>query len=430
MTESILGFIALMALVFLRVPVAFAMLIVGIAGFGLMFGWRPALISASEATLSTTREYSMLVLPLFLLMGNLISRAGLAGRLYNASYAWMGHRRGGLARATIVSCAGFSAVCGSSLATTATVARIAVPQMARLGYSDALASGSVAAGGTLGILIPPSVIMVLYGVLTQSDIAALFIAGVIPGVLGILLYSLTVTIVTRLNPKAGPAGPVTPMPERWRALAGVWEILAIFGLVIGGIYGGLFTPTEAAGVGAFGAFVSVVLRQTTSLASLVAILWETALTSAALFMILIGAMVFANFVNMTGLPRQIGEVVAGGGYSPWAVLMLIILVYLILGTIVDSISMIMLTIPVFFPVVQAYGFDPIWFGIVVVVVTEISLITPPIGMNIFVLANVVPNMRISAIYRGVMPFVLIDLVRLGLIVAFPALSLFLPSMMH
>lgn len=430
MFESVIGFAGLLGLIFLRVPVAFAMMIVGVLGFGLTVGWKPSLISAAQAAVHSTQEYSLLVIPLFLLMGNLISRAGLSARLYDASNAWLGHRRGGLARATIVSCAGFSAVCGSSLATTATMARIAVPEMNRLGYSRELAAGSIAAGGTLGILIPPSVIMVMYGVLTQTDIAALFIAGVIPGLLGILFYNLAVTIVTRLKPDSGPAGVHVEWGEKWRSLLGVWEILLLFILVIGGIYVGLFTPNEAAGVGAFGALLSVVFRRTATLWEIIDVFYETAILSAALVTVLIGAFVFSSFLNMTGMPREIGAVVSGNGLPAWAVMALIIVAYVLLGMVLDSISMILLTIPVFFPLVQFYGFDPIWFGIIVVVVTEISLITPPVGMNIFVLANVVPDLRIGTIYRGVIPFVLVDLLRLALLLAFPAISLTLPAMMN
>ncbi|WP_417587335.1 TRAP transporter large permease [Pararhodobacter oceanensis] len=430
MIDAFLGFAALLLLIFLRVPIAFAMMLVGLVGFGLVIGWRPSFISAAQATIHTTQDYSLLVIPLFLLMGNLISRSGLSGRLYDATYAWLGHRPGGLARATIVSCAGFSAVCGSSLATTATMAKIAVPQMKRLGYSPELSAGAIAAGGTLGILIPPSVIMVLYGVLTQTDIAALFIAGVIPGVMGIMMYNLAVTFVVRRAPQAGPAGPVVSWREKWSALLGVWEIVLLFALVIGGIYFGLFTPNEAAGVGAFGALLSTVFRRTIGFGQLVDVFYETAVMSATLIVVLIGAFVFSNFLNMTGMPRQIGEFVAGNGYPVWLVMALIILAYLVLGMILDSISMILLTIPVFFPLVQFYGLDPIWFGIIIVVVTEISLITPPVGMNIFVLASVVPEMQIRTIYRGVIPFIAADFLRLALLLAFPALSLFLPNMMN
>jgi len=430
MLDASLGFAALLALIFLRVPIAFAMMIVGIVGFGLVVGWRPSLISAAQSAIHTSQEYSLLVIPLFLLMGNLISSSGLSGRLYDATYAWLGHKPGGLARATIVSCAGFSAVCGSSLATTATMAKIAVPQMRRLGYSQELAAGAIAAGGTLGILIPPSVIMVLYGVLTQTDIASLFIAGVVPGFLGIILYNAAISVTARRRPEAGPPGPAVPLRDKMRALMGVWEILLLFILVIGGIYIGLFTPNEAAGVGAFGAFLSVVLRRSVGFGKLVEVFFDTAILSATLVAVLVGAAVFSNFLNMTGMPRQIGEFVSGNGYPAWAVLGLIILAYVILGMILDSISMILLTIPIFFPLVQTLGLDPIWFGIIVVVVTEISLITPPVGMNIFVLANVMPEIGIRTIYRGVIPFIVADIVRLGLLLAFPALSLFLPHMMY
>lgn len=429
MLDAFLGFAVLLGLIFLRVPIAFAMLMVGIVGFGLVIGWRPALISAAQSTIHTTQEYSLLVIPLFLLMGNLITRSGLSGRLYDATYAWLGHRPGGLARATIVSCAGFSAVCGSSLATTATMARIAVPQMRRLGYSPELTAGSIAAGGTLGILIPPSVIMVLYGVLTQTDIAALFIAGVVPGFLGIAFYNLAVTAVTRLSPGSGPAGPRVSWHDKWVALLGVWEIVVLFILVIGGIYIGLFTPNEAAGVGAFGALLSTIFRRTVNFGQLVEVFYESAMLSATLIAVLVGAFAFSNFLNMTGMPRQIGDLMVGNGYPAWLVLALIIGAYLVLGMILDSISMILLTIPVFFPLVQTYGLDPIWFGIIVVVVTEISLITPPVGMNIFVLSSVAPDIGIRTIYRGVVPFIIADLFRLGLLLAFPVLTLFLPNMM-
>lgn len=430
MIEAALGFLALLSLILLRVPVAFAMIITGICGFGLVIGWKPALISGAQTVADTTNEYSLSVIPLFLLMGNFITRAGLSSALYDVSYTWMGHRKGGLARATIVSCAGFAAVCGSSLATTATMAKVALPEMNRLGYSKSLAAGAIAAGGTLGILIPPSVIMVLYGILTQTDIASLFIAGIIPGLLGIILYNLAVSFVTHIDPEAGPAGPHFTWEEKFQSLSKVWEVLLLFVVVIGGIYIGLFTPTEAAGIGAFGAFLSVLVRRAATIGQLFEALFDTVVLSASIFMILIGALIFSNFLNMTAMPSSLGNFVADKGLSPMMVMTLILIIYIFLGTILDSISMILLTIPLFFPLVDQLGFDPVWFGIIVVVITEISLITPPIGMNIFVLSSTAPDLPISTIYRGVLPFVAADLVRLVLLLLIPGLSLFLPTMMN
>jgi len=429
MEQAAIGFLGLLALIVLRVPVAFAMVIAGIAGFGLMFGWKPALISAAQTVADTPREYSFSVVPLFVLMGSLIARGGLAAALYDASFAWLGHRPGGLARATIVSCAGFAAVCGSSLATTATMSKVALPEMERLGYAKSLSAGAIAAGGTLGILIPPSVIMVLYGILTETDIAKLFIAGILPGILGVFLYNFAVSMVTRFSPESGPPGPRVPWPERWRALLGVWEILLLFLIVIGGIYVGFFTPTEAAGIGAMGAFLAVVVRRRASLSNVFESLHESAILSANIFMVLIGALIFSNFLNMTAMPKLLGGLVADSNLAPMYVMLSMILIYVLLGCILDSISMILLTVPIFFPLIKVMGFDPVWFGIIVVVVTEISLITPPIGMNIFVLGSMVPDLKISTIYRGVLPFVAADIVRLLLLLYFPIISLILPSLM-
>ncbi len=437
MTESLIAFAILLALVMLRVPIAFAMGLVGFAGFGLTIGWSPSMAMAVNVTYETGLAYSLSVVPLFILMGNFVRQAGLSDELYTASYAFLGHRRGGLAMATVVACGGFSAVCGSSLATAATMSKVAMPPMRRFGYADSLAAGSIAAGGTLGILIPPSVILVIYGIMTESDIGRLFIAGVVPGILGILLYLVAVKVTVMLNPAAGPPGERLDWPARLRALAGVWGVLVLFVIVIGGIYGGVFTPTEAGGIGAFGGFLFALLRGRLGWRDLVQILTESVRTTAMIFTILIGALIFSNYINVAGMPSELGALVTSYDLSPLVVVLLIMLIYVALGCVLESLSMILLTVPVFYPLVQALDFgtmiDPdmvlIWFGIVIVVVTEISLITPPVGLNVFVLNGMLPDVRLATIFKGVTPFWILDIVRLALLVLVPSISLWLPSLM-
>ena len=428
MTVAI-AFIALFALLFVGLPLTFALGLIGFFGFAWIIGINPAGAMSAQIAWDTVTSYSLSVLPLFVLMGNLVNHAGLSRELYAASNAMVGHRRGGLAMATILACGGFSAVSGSSLATAATMSSIALPSMRRYGYSDALSTGAVAAGGTLGILIPPSVIMVIYGSMTETSIGKLFIAGVIPGLLGILFYTLAVAFTAWRNPEAGPAGPRLAWRERMRAVGQVWATLALFVLVIGGIYLGVFTATEAAGIGAAGAFLIALQRGTLTISSLIGILAATARTTAMLMAVLVGALIFSNFVNVAGVPSTVVNLINGFGLSPMGVILILIVFYLILGCVFDSLAMILLTIPVFFPLVMGLGFDPVWFGILIVMVVEISLITPPIGMNIFVIRSVARDIPVTTIYRGVVPFVLVDVVRLLLIVLVPALVLFLPSQM-
>ena len=425
MTEALIAFAAMLALAFARLPIAFAMGLVGFAGFALKTSVPAALAMAGAVTYETGLSYALSIVPLFVLMGNLVTRAGLSEELYDASHAFLGHRRGGLAMATIVACGGFSAICGSSIATAATMAKVAVPPMRRFGYSDALASGSVAAGGTLGILIPPSVVLVIYGILTQQNIGKLFIAGVLPGLLAILCYIGAVMFTVRRDPAAGPPGPRRNAAERMAALKSVWGVLALFVLVLGGIYGGVFTPTEAAGIGAAGGFVFAVLRRGFSLVWLRQVLVESAATTGMIFTILIGALVFANFVNMTTMPAELIAASEKLGAWPILVILAICIIYVLLGCVLESMSMILLTVPIFYPVVAHLGFDLIWFGIIVVVVTEISLITPPVGLNVFVLRTVLPDIPTGTVFRGVMPFIAADVVRLSLLVAFPSIALVL-----
>jgi C4-dicarboxylate transporter DctM subunit len=428
MTEALLGFGAMFVLMALRIPIAFSMGIVGVVGIGLMRSWNAALSSTATEILDIAK-YTLSVVPLFVLMGNFVTRAGMSRELYRAAYSFIGHRRGGLAMSTILACAGFGAICGSSIATTATMARVAMPEMRRFGYRDSFATGAIAAGGTLGILIPPSVIMVIYGIMTEQSIGALFAAGIVPGILATALYMLTAHLVVRRDPAIGPPGARTPWPERMRALADIRSVVLLFVIVLGGLYGGWFTPTEAAGIGASGGFLIALARRELDAASLVHVLTDSARTTAMLFTIVIGASLFANFVNFTTLPSDLREFVLEFGLNPILVVVAICVIYVVLGTAMEELSMILLTVPVFFPLIQALGFDGVWFGILVVCVVEIGMISPPVGMNVFVLRSVLPDVPTGSIWMGVTPFLMADLVRLALLVAFPAITLWLPQLL-
>ena len=434
MEVALTGLGILLALILLRMPIAFAMAVVGFAGFWYLRGFTAAAATTSERFYSTVLNLELSVLPLFVLMGNLVARAGLAHELYAAAQTWLGHRRGGLAMATIVACGGFSAVCGSSLATAATMAKVALPPMRKFGYLDSLATASIAAGGTLGILIPPSVVMVLYGLMTETSINQLFAAGFLPGLVGILFYLAAVQWAVWRNPASGPRGPRATWAERLTALRGVWAVVLLFVLVLGGIYGGVFTPTEAAGVGAGGALALAIARRVPWLA-LAQVLLDSARTSATLFFILIGALIFSNFVNAAGLPEGLLRLIVGEGTPPYAVILIILMIYIVLGCVLESLSMILLTVPIFYPVVSGLnlGIDPrwvlVWFGIIIVVVTEISLITPPVGLNVFVLASVVPDVTTTTIFRGIFPFIVVDVIRLLVLTFVPWITLVLPRLL-
>jgi tripartite ATP-independent transporter DctM subunit len=437
MVESLIGFAAVLILVLLRLPIAFAMGLVGMIGYAYETSFRGAVSMSGRLLIDTAQDYGLSVVPLFILMGLFVNKGGLSRELYQVSYAFLGHLRGGLAMATIVACGGFSAICGSSLATAATMSKVAMPQMRRYGYADSLSTASIAAGGTLGILIPPSVILVIYGLLTETSIGSLFIAGIVPGAIGILFYLLAVKFTVTRNPDAGPAGERTDWKGRFEAIRGVWAVLALFVLVIGGLYGAFnvwplhltFSPTEAAGMGATGAFLIALFRGSLSFRDVREVLIETSYTTASLFSVLIGAWIFSNFVNLAGLPEALLGIVNQAGVSPMVVMLFILLVYVVLGCVFESLSMLLLTVPIFFPLVISLGFDPVWFGIIVVVVTEISLITPPVGLNVFVLKGVVEDVSTATIFKGVTPFWIVDILRLALMVLVPWLVLFLPNSM-
>ena len=429
MTIALIGFAAVLLLAFMRMPLGIALGLVGVIGFGELSGYRAAMSSASRLVIDAGQSYGLSVVPLFILMGLMVERGGMAKELYRAAFSFLGHRRGGLAMSTICACGMFSAICGSSLATAATMSKVAMPEMRRYKYSDGLATASIAAGGTLGILIPPSVILVIYGLISNVSVGKLFIAGVLPGLIGVLFYLMAVMWVVSRNPSAGPAGEKSGWKERLIALRDVWSTLGLFIFVIGGIYVGAFTPTEAAGMGAAGAIGIAWWRGALSWSVLMDVTRETALTTAKLFMVVFGAMIFSNFVNRAGLPDGLLDIVNSFDVSPMGVIFIILAIYLVLGCVFESLSMILLTVPIFAPVVEALGFDLVWFGILVVVATEISLITPPIGLNVFVLKGVLKDVPVSTIFKGVTPFWIADIFRLVLLTLIPAIALFLPSLM-
>ncbi len=429
MTAALLGFGAIFLLALLRIPLAFAMGLVGLVGIGVTIGWAPAFASTAQVVYETGFAYTLSVIPLFILMGNFVARAGLAHELFHAAYTFIGHRRGGLAHATIAACAGFGAICGSSIATAATMSKVAYPSMKKLGYSDAMSTGVIAAGGTLGIMIPPSTIMVIYGLITVTHIGKLFAAGVIPGILTALLMMGAVVLMTWHDPEHAPAGEKFSWKERLIALRGIWGVLLLVFVVLGGIYGGVFTATEGAGIGAMGAFLFALARGALSWAILRQVLVESARTTAMLFTLLIAATIFANFVNYTTMPTDLKDWITHLGLSPIMIVGAMMVIYVVLGTVMEELTMVLLTIPLFFPIVVQLGFDPVWFGVLIVMVIQIGLISPPVGMNLFVINTLLPKVGLVTIFRGVWPMVLVLIVTLMILLAFPGLSLWLPSMM-
>ncbi|WP_176082906.1 TRAP transporter large permease [Martelella sp. HB161492] len=429
MIEWPVGIAVLLVLLLSGVPIAFALTLIGVVGTASIIGFKPSFALLGSTFFDNGRSYTLTVMPLFLLMGNFVVQSGIARDLYNSAHAWLRHRRGGLALATVVACGGFSSVCGSSLATAATMSKIALPSMRRFGYPDSLATASIAAGGTLGILIPPSVILVFYGIMTQQNIGKLFIAGILPGVIGILFYAIAVMISVRFTAKDLPREERLPLKERLLALKGTAGAIALFVFVMGGIYLGVFTPTESAGMGAFGAFILALASRKLTLASLGDILYGTAKTSAMMFFILFGAMTFTNYVNLSGMTNDIQSALGIFGDGPLPTILAILVIYLLLGCVLEGLSMITLTVPIFYPIVAAQGFDLIWFGIFVVVITEVSYITPPVGMNAFVLNTVVRDVSLRTIFAGLLPFVAMDLLRIALLIAIPGIVLLIPSMM-
>jgi tripartite ATP-independent transporter DctM subunit len=432
-TVAVIGFIALFALMLMRVPVGMAMGLVGVTGFGYLVGGAPALKLIGQTSMRTVTDYNFGVIPMFLLMGAFVSNSGMSRELFRAANGFIGHRRGGLGIATIAACGGFAAISGSSVATAATFSAVAYPEMRRYGYPQSFATGVIAAGGTLGAMLPPSTVLAVYGIITEQDIGKLFFAGIIPGLLAVLMYMITIGLISVLRPNFLPAGPSVPLKERFVGLTDVWATLVLFVFVIGGLYGlpylPRFTPTEAGGVGAAGAFLIGVLRGRLSGADIRKSLLQATRTAAAVFTVLIGALLFGYFLTITQTPQKVTEFLTGLGIGRYGVLALIMLMYLVLGCLMDAMAMIILTVPIIFPVVTALGFDPIWFGVIIVMTVELGLIHPPVGMNVFVIKSVIPDVSFSTIFVGVLPFILTDLLRLVILIAFPILALWLPSQM-
>jgi tripartite ATP-independent transporter DctM subunit len=435
LVTGLTGLGALIALIAIRVPIAHAMLLVGATGIAVLSG--PAILLSQLKTLvySQFSIYDLSVLPMFVLMGNIASRAGLSRDLFRAANAWLGWLRGGVAMSAIAACAGFGAVCGSSLATASTMGQVALPELRRYRYSPELATGTLAAGGVLGILIPPSVVLVVYAIVVEASIIDMFSAAFIPGLIAVVMFLVTIAIYVRVRPNAGPPGDRVSREEFIAATLGVGPVLAIFGIVIGGIYFGLFNPTPAAAVGVFLVTVLAIARRAVGLGGMKEALLDTAKTSGMIYLILLGAQLLNIFMARGGVPQAAAEMMATSGLAPLEVLVLLLVALIVLGCLMDSLSMILLAIPFFWPVISGLDFGmgveelKIWFGILALVVVELGLITPPVGMNVFVINSLARDVPMSRTFLGVAPFFAAELIRVALLIAFPALSLWLPHLL-
>ena len=431
------SFPALLVLIFLRVPIGLSMFLVGLFGLYFVTGsFNVALSKLKSETYTTFSSYSLSIIPMFLLMGHFATLGGMSQALFKAAESWLGHRKGGVAMSAVGACAGFGAICGSSLATAATMGQVALPELRRYGYSGGFSTATLAAGGTLGILIPPSVVLVVYAILAEQNIAKLFLSAFVPGILAAVGYMITIAIYVRIHPgSAGTREPI-PYPERFRALRAVWPVLIVFLLVVGGIYLGFFTPTEGAAVGAAGTGIIALANGGLNLRSVIESFMATARSTAMIFFIVLGAAFYNGFLALTQVPQELSNYVIGLGYSPWTVLAIILLLYLIFGAVMDSLSMILLTIPIFFPIVINLDFGmtveevAIWFGILVLIVVEVGLISPPVGMNLFVINSLDRMTPIIETYKAVMYFVASDIIRVIILVIFPSITLFALRLMY
>lgn len=424
-----IGIAVLIVLILCRMHIGICMGLVGFVGFAWIAGMEPALGVLRTVPYTTFASHGMSVIPLFILMGSFAFAAGMSEDLYRAVHKLFGSLRGGLAMATVAACACFAAISGSSLATAATLGRVAMPEMEKYKYDSALATGSIAAGGSIGILIPPSVILIIYGILTEQSIGKLFLAGFIPGILEAIFYMITIVILTRMKPELGPPGPKTTHREKLLALTKTWEVIVLFMLVIGGIYVGLFTPTEAAGIGAFFTFLFALMRRKMNWKNFSESLINTMQTSGMLFLIVLGAMILGYFFSITQLPYELSSSVSALPVNRYVILILILLVVLVLGCLMDSLAIVLLTVPVFYPLIIDLGFNPIWFGILVVRVTEMGLITPPVGLNVFIIKGIT-NVPMETVFKGVFPFLIADFLQIILMIMFPQIILFLPNLMN
>jgi C4-dicarboxylate transporter, DctM subunit len=426
---GLIGILALFSLLAMRMYIGMAMMVVGLIGTSFITGYGPAVDLLGLLPMNESKSYNLSVIPLFILMGQFAFISGISTDIYKTVYNWMGHLRGGLAMATVLACAFFAAVSGSSLATGATMGMVAIPEMLKYKYDPRLATGCVAAGGTLGILIPPSIGFVIYGILTEQSIGKLLMAGLLPGVLLSGLFILAIMILCIIKPAMGPRGPVTSWSTRIKSLSGTWGMLLLFTVVIGGIYTGMFTPTEAAGIGAFGALCITFIKGKLTIAGFTRCLSDTGKMTAFIFLIIIGASVFSYFLALTGLPTTLSEFITGLPLPRGMILFGIILAYLLLGCVMEVYSIMILTLPIIFPIIQALEFDPIWFGVIMVIVLEIGLITPPIGLNVFVLKGAAPGIPVETIFKGIWPFLIAAVIAMALITIFPQIALYIPSHM-
>ncbi|MBW2561750.1 MAG: TRAP transporter large permease [Deltaproteobacteria bacterium] len=426
---GLLGITALFILIFLRMPVGFVMAAVGFVGFGSVVSFDAAMNIIAKDLFSVFGSYSLTVIPLFVLMGQLAYHSGISKRLFDAAYKFIGHWPGGLAIATVGACAAFAAICGSTNATAATMGAATLPEMKRYNYKPELATGAVAAGGSLGILIPPSVIFIVYGILTEQSIGRLFMAGFLPGLLLTILFILAIVIWTRMRPELGPKGPTFSLRERWASLSGLIETLLLFILIMGGLFLGFFTPTEAGAIGAFGTLLLALAGRNLTMKGFMTALFETTRMSCMILIIVAGATIFGHFLAVTRIPFDIAQGVSEIQMPRWAIMLLIIAVYLVGGCIIDSLALIMLTIPIFYPVILFLEYDPIWFGVIIVLVTQIGVITPPVGINVYVVSGVARDVPLDVIFRGVLPFLAALIIGTLLLIPFPQIALFLPSLM-
>ncbi len=428
---GILAFPVLFLLLAIRIPIGLAMLVVGCSGTIMIAGWLPILSQVKADAYWLFSSYSFTVIPLFLLMGNFATKAGMSESLFRFAGACLGHRKGGVAMAAVGACAGFGAICGSSLATAATMGKVALPELRKMGYSGSLSTGALAAGGTLGILIPPSVILIIYSILTEQNIAKMFLAAFVPGILAAIGYLMAIGIFVRISPESGPATEYVGWNKRLKLFSQVWQVILIFLLVIGGIYLGWFTPTEGASIGAAGTGLMAIFTRTFGISDLLDVIKDTAVTSAMIFLVLLGATFFNNFIALTQITNQLASFVINNNLSPYLVVFCILILYLFLGCLMDSLAMILLTIPVFFPIIIELNFGmpveevAIWFGILTLIVVEVGLITPPVGLNVFIINKMAKNVPISDTFIGVLPFLASDLVRVSILFLFPSISLFL-----
>lgn len=423
MTLALIGFLSLFLLAFAGVPLGFAMLLAGVGGFAYIRGIDGSFAMLGQILFDSSANYGMSVLPMFVLMGIFVHKAEISEDLYDAANAWLGHFKGGLAHATVASCALFAAISGSSIATAATMSRVAIPPMRRLGYHDRLSTGSVASAGVLGVLIPPSVPLVIFGLLTETDIRKLFIATIIPGLLLTLFFIIAVWVTVALNPALGPRGPQYTLKQKFLALKGVWSVIALFVFVMGGLYSGVFTATESAGIGAMGAFAFALARRKMSPSALLSCLIETGKTTAMIFTIIFGALAFANFITLTGMTVQLVEWIQQQGFTVYGVLICMVVIYLVLGCLMEAMGLMLLTVPMFTAVAVGMGVNPIWFGIFVTVMIEIGMLTPPVGMNVFTVKTLTTDVSLATIFRGVMPFLVANLAMVACLIVWPDIAL-------